>query len=234
MRVGERSTTRARETGLSILRPRGRHRRRSRRSGVSVAALGVVLIGGSIVAWTRPVHRAVGPEAINGRDARTLYQLEDRPVHIDIPSIHVSAPVVPLGLNPDGTLSVPTGFDDAGWYAGSSAPGSPGASVIVGHLDSYRGPAVFYRLRWLTPGSRVIVELLGGSRRTFVVERVTEYPKARFPTQAVYGPTTEPVLRLITCGGPFDFSTGHYLDNVVVFAEATPRQAMATGTRREL
>ncbi|MEO8289725.1 MAG: class F sortase [Gaiellaceae bacterium] len=160
------------------------------------------------------------------RERRRAVPFErDRPVRIEIPSIRVSAPVVPLGLNADRTLAVPSDFNDAGWYVGSSSPGSPGAAVIVGHLDSYRGPAVFYRLRSLTAGARLTVQLVGGSRRAFVVERVRKYSKARFPTQAVYGATTEPSLRLITCGGPFDVSKGHYLDNVVVFARAAPSPA---------
>ena len=69
-------------------------------------------------------------------------------------------------------------------------------------------------------------QLYGGSSRIthmgLFVTDVAEYPKSAFPTEAVYGPTSRPTLRLITCGGTFDFSTGHYIDNVVVFAVAAP------------
>jgi len=140
-----------------------------------------------------------------------------------IPAIGVSAPIVDLGLNPDGALEVPPpGFLEAGWYAGSSVPGERGPAVIVGHVDSRSGPAVFYRLRELTPGATVAVRVSGEGLRPFVVTDVAEYPKSAFPTEAVYGPTSRPTLRLITCGGTFDFSTGHYVDNVVVFAVAAP------------
>ena len=221
MRSDEPLRTRPRPRRRSCGRSDRRRQRGRRRSAIAAAVAGVALVGGSIAGWTRPVPVGIGIEAANEGAWPSLPR--DRPIHIEIPSIGVSAPIVPLGLNADGTLAVPSKFRDAGWYLGSSIPGAAGTAVIVGHLDSRRGPAVFYRLRSLTPGSRVRVLLAGGSRRAFVVERVSEYSKARFPTTLVYGATSRPSLRLITCGGSFDFSTGHYLDNVVVFARAAPR-----------
>jgi sortase (surface protein transpeptidase) len=106
----------------------------------------------------------------------------------------------------------------AGWYEGGTRPGDPGSAVILGHVDSTLGPAVFYRLRELRPGDRVEVVRAGGSRIAFTVERVEQYDKRRFPTAEVYYPTLEPMLRLVTCGGAFNYATGHYTDNVIVFA----------------
>jgi hypothetical protein len=51
---------------------------------------------------------------------------------------------------------------------------------------------------------------------------VQTYPKSAFPAEAVYGPTPAPVLRLITCGGRFDYVHRTYLSNVVVYAELAP------------
>jgi hypothetical protein len=141
-----------------------------------------------------------------------------RPVRIEIPAIGVRAPVVRLGLNEDRTLEVPTDFGDAGWWSGGPRPGEPGPAVIAGHVDSYTGPAVFFRLPELDPGDTIIVGRRDGSRARFTVRGSEQYPKARFPTARVYGRTTGPTLRLITCGGAFDQSTGHYLDNTVVYA----------------
>jgi sortase (surface protein transpeptidase) len=152
-------------------------------------------------------------------------------VGIAIPSIELLAPVIRLGLNADGTLQVPTGFFEAGWYGSSATPGDAGPAVIVGHVDSRTGPAVFYRLRELLPGSEVVVRMSDGSGRTFVVARIAEFAKTAFPTQEVYGATPRPRLRLITCGGPFDRSTGHYLDNVIVFANALPSGLGRLGIR---
>ena len=189
--------------------------------GLTVLSLGIVLVATSIFRWERPL---VGPTAAMphvvshpvrpiGRHAPVV------PDRVLIPAIGVSAPVVRLGLNPDGTLQVPSVFAEAGWYGGSAVPGSPGPTVIVGHVDSTVGPAVFYRLGDLAPGSVVRLLMGGGARRRFVVTRVAEYPKSAFPTDVVYGSTAAPTLRLITCGGRFDRSTGHYVDNVIVFAD---------------
>jgi sortase (surface protein transpeptidase) len=142
------------------------------------------------------------------------------PVRVVIPAIGVRAPVVRLGLNPDHTLEVPTNFGDTGWWTGGARPGEPGPAIIAGHVDSHTGPAVFYRIRELRAGDAVIVERRDGSRARFVVQGSEQYPKARFPTARVYGRTAGPTLRLITCAGTFDRSSGHYLDNTVVYARA--------------
>lgn len=140
------------------------------------------------------------------------------PVAIRIDAIGASAPVDPLGLNPDGTLEVPTDYQRAGYFTGRSMPGATGPAVIAAHVDSKTGPAVFYRLRDLEPGDEVTVIRADGSEVVFLVDRLEQHPKDAFPTDAVYGPTPGPTLRLITCGGSFDRSSGHYRDNLVAFA----------------
>jgi hypothetical protein len=147
-----------------------------------------------------------------------------RPVRIQIPAIGVSARVVRLGLNPDHTLQVPRNFADTGWWAGGTSPGDPGPAVIVGHVDSYTGPAVYFRLKELRRGNQIRIVRRNGSVVRFTVRRLHTYPKSRFPTKRVYGPTRQPALRLITCSGTFDRSTGHYLDNTVVFATLVARR----------
>jgi sortase (surface protein transpeptidase) len=139
------------------------------------------------------------------------------PTGISIPSLGVSTSVVELGQNPDGTAQVPGSTDVAGWYADGPAPGQTGPAVILGHVDSYEGPGVFFRVRDLQPGAVIDVSE-GASKLTFAVESVATYVKASFPTDAVFGPVPDRALRLITCGGPFDAATGHYQDNVVVYA----------------
>ncbi len=156
-----------------------------------------------------PAHAAVAP-----KKRRQM----PRPVRIVIPAIRVSAPVIPLHLNRDRTLQVPKVWTQAGWFVGGPEPGETGAAVIVGHVDSKSGPAVFYRLRALRRGDLIKVVLKNRSSVRFVVTTMRKVPKKRFPTTLVYGRTTTPTLRLITCDGRFDRSTGHYVDNYVVFA----------------
>lgn len=148
------------------------------------------------------------------------------PMRLSIPAIGVYTRLVQLGLNPDGSLEVPADFAVAGWYAPGPSPGQQGNAVIAGHVDSVQGPAVFYRLGELAPGSLVRIALAGHTTVLFRVYAVREYAKTAFPTALVYAATRSPQLRLVTCGGPFDAQTGNYLDNIVVFA----RYAGATGT----
>ncbi|WP_369255408.1 class F sortase [Geodermatophilus amargosae] len=146
------------------------------------------------------------------------------PVHLDIPRIGVDTPLVTLGLNPDGTVMVPSAGPGApaGWYGYSASPGEPGPAVILGHVDSHEGPAVFSRLSTLETGDLVSVRRADGRTVDFVVGAVRTHPKSAFPTEAVYGATPEAVLRLITCGGEFDRGQGSYLSNVVVYASLAP------------
>ena len=120
--------------------------------------------------------------------------------------------------------SGPHRWEEAGWYAGEGGtrPGDPGSAVLLGHVDSTAGPAVFYRLRELRPGDRVEVVRADGSTVRFAVDRTEQYPKTRFPTDDVYYPTLTPALRLVTCGGSFDATAGHYRSNVIVFATLRP------------
>jgi hypothetical protein len=144
------------------------------------------------------------------------------PLGLDIPSIGVATSLVRLGLGNDGSLEVPGDFGVAGWWTGGSVPGEPGPAVMVGHLDSVRAAAVFYRLHELGPGDPVLIHRSDGSVVRFEVETVRQFPKDQLPTDTVYGPTPEPTLRLITCGGSFDRAQHSYRDNVVVFARLVP------------
>jgi len=141
-----------------------------------------------------------------------------RPVSLTIPLIGVSTRLITLGLTGSGALAVPSSTVVAGWYTGSPRPGAIGSAIIVGHIDSLSGPGVFYRLAELRPGDKVYVTRADGTLVEFRVTSVQTYLKDRFPTQAVYGPTPDPELRLITCGGAFDYASGHYLNNIVVYA----------------
>jgi sortase (surface protein transpeptidase) len=141
-----------------------------------------------------------------------------RPVSLTIPLIGVSTRLITLGLTSSGTLQVPSATSVAGWYTGSPRPGAIGSAIIVGHIDNYTGPGVFFRLVELRAGDKIYVRRADGTLVEFRVTSVQTYLKDRFPTQAVYGPTPDPELRLITCGGAFDSATGHYLSNIVVYA----------------
>ncbi|WP_334148210.1 class F sortase [Microbacterium sp.] len=141
------------------------------------------------------------------------------PQRVQIPSIGVDSALEDLALGDGGRLGAPVDFDLAGWYADGVVPGDVGPAIIAGHVDSPTAPAVFARIGELVPGAEVIVTMSDGSALTFEVSGSVQSPKAEFPTAAVYSNVPAPELRLITCGGVFDTSTGHYLDNLIVFAQ---------------
>jgi hypothetical protein len=143
---------------------------------------------------------------------------EPDPVRLELPAIGVGTDLVALGLAADGTMEVPENFGVAGWFTGGPRPGEDGPAVIAGHVDSRAGPAVFYELRDLQPGNAVVVTRVDGSVVTFTVSRVETYEKATFPTAAVFGATTGSELRLVTCGGQFDWGRRSYRSNIVVYA----------------
>jgi hypothetical protein len=192
-----------------------------------VAGVIIAFVGHDTLRWSPPpvppawAALARPPAAAApGRD-RPAALAKSSPVGIEIPSIGVRARVIPLGLNPDGTIAVPSLTDPmvTAWYDKGPAPGEPGAAAILGHVDAASvGPAVFYDLGKLRPGARILIRLRNGNTAIFEAYSVALYPKAKFPTRQVFGYTSWPTLRLITCGGTFDTQTGHYLGNIVAFA----------------
>lgn len=153
-------------------------------------------------------------------DGRAPALSRSQPLRLRIPAIGVNAPVVEVGLDSDGTVQVPP-LDRRnllGWYKYGPTPGQRGASVILGHVDSVTGASVFFHLKDLHKGDMVYVTLADGKTAAFAVDGLQNTPKTTFPTGAVYGKLSYPGLRLITCGGAFDQATGHYLDNIIVYA----------------
>jgi sortase (surface protein transpeptidase) len=176
----------------------------------------------STVATRAPDRPAKGAEAARGFRSVRDYRTTAVPVRVEIPKIGVASSLDRLGQAPDGTVQEPTRWERAGWYAPGARPGDPGSAVILGHVDSTRGPAVFFRLRELRQGDMVTIGRADGSSVRFVVQRTAQYPKDRFPTDAVYYPTLTPALRLVTCGGEFDATAGRYRSNLIAFATLAP------------
>jgi sortase (surface protein transpeptidase) len=194
------------------------------------ACAAAAIAGGALVVTMRPYvppslpappaaaasSQKAGPAAPSARAVpRTV------PTRVIIPAIGVNAAITPEGTGSSGALNMPplTAGNLAAWWDGGAAPGQDGPAVIAGHVDSAQaGPLVFWNLRLLKPGDTVKVEPAGV---TFTVTSVTQFTKSAFPTTKVYGPAPGPELRLITCGGTFDYATGHYLSNVIVYARET-------------
>jgi hypothetical protein len=203
--------------------PRGRGRvRLAGLTGVCLVIGGVIAMLVAVLAQQHapdPVASAAGRIGPAGARGPALHQ--SLPVSVAIPTIGVKSKLLHLGRNNDGTMAVPnliTSAAEAAWYKYSVTPGQIGTAVIEGHVDSYQGPAVFFRLGALRPGNRINVTLADGITAVFRVTGVREYAKDKYPANTVYAPVNYAALRLITCGGGFNAVTGHYLNSVVVFA----------------
>jgi sortase (surface protein transpeptidase) len=115
-------------------------------------------------------------------------------------------------------VAIPNDVRTVGWYRFGVRPGDAGSSVLVGHVSSAaQGAGLFSRLRDLRAGARVTIGYRDGSQRAFVVRARREYPKAGLPAD-LFARAGAARLILVTCGGRFDATTGHYEDNVVVYA----------------
>jgi len=193
---------------------------------VALAASSVAVVAGSQDAAvigpgvTRAAAATPLPSTGAVRSVRSYDEVAE-PVRLRIPAAGVDTPLVRLRRAADGTVEVPTDFGVAGWFAEGPRPGQIGPAVILGHVDSRAGPAVFFRLKDLRPGAEVVVDRADGSTVTFRVTGALRVPKVEFPTDEVYGPTLEPSLRLVTCGGSFDRAARSYRDNVIVSADPT-------------
>lgn len=209
-----------------------RPQRRKMTSVIAIAAVGVWTAIGAALLWP---DRDSDPDASNASHIEApapkpepdpkriaVDQQAAIPVEVEVPAVGISAPVVPLGLTDGGALEVPEDFSTAGWWASGPEPGERGAAVITAHVDSRAGPAAFYALADASPGDEVYVHRKDASTATFVIDRVGQYPKNDFPTRRVYDETPGPTLRLITCGGIFNDSIGHYRDNIVAYARRKP------------
>jgi LPXTG-site transpeptidase (sortase) family protein len=138
------------------------------------------------------------------------------PVRIVIPAIGVDAQMVHVGTQANGSMALPP-YGLAAWYKNGPQPGAPGPAVIIGHVDSKKKPDVFNKLSKLKAGDVILVFDRNGDVATFEADSSELVLKKDLPRDRIWNTTTQPVLRLITCGGKWDASIGHYLSNFIVY-----------------
>jgi hypothetical protein len=203
---------------------KGPANRRARVAGIAGALLlvaGIALVSFAFISQRHAPQPSAAAAGLIGSPGPDRSLPRSVPVRVDIPAIDVHSKLLHLGVNADGTIQVPsitTSANLAAWYKYSPTPGQIGTSIIEGHVDDLQGPAVFFRLGALRPGDGIEVTLADGVTALFRVTGVRDFLKSGFPADTVYGPARYAALRLITCGGAFDYMTGHYLSSTVVFA----------------
>ncbi|WP_152626612.1 class F sortase [Streptacidiphilus carbonis] len=186
---------------------------------VRTAAAVAVSARGTASDSVRPAPRSSASAAPASRAAHAPLA-RSTPIQLLMPSVGLTAPLLGLGMDSKGQPELPPFSQPrtAGWLRDSATPGEAGTSVLVGHVDTRTGPAVFWNLSAVKPGAPVEVARLDGSTAEFTVDRVQSYPKASFPSAQVYAPAKDAQLRIITCGGGFDRKRAEYTGNVVLFA----------------
>lgn len=141
------------------------------------------------------------------------------PTKLEIPTLKVSASVDGQGLNKDGQMEVPNNGEDVGWYELGAKPGANGNAVIAGHVDDYRGPAVFFYLKNLKAGDLIHVYGKENEKVSFQVEKVVAYKKDEAPLRVIFGPSQQPRLNLITCTGVYNRKNNEHEKRLVVYAK---------------
>lgn len=191
------------------------------------AALGVTTttVAPSTTASTPPTTTTLaGPriaDLIRVVDDEPADQLAD-PVAVRVGGIEIEAPVVPVGVEDDGQMEIPTDVDEVGWYSFGPAPGEGGSAVLAGHVSSRtQGRGVFYDLRRVEPGDVVEVDHEDGTTTEYVVVGVETIDKGELPTDEIFSRDGDPIVTLITCGGSFSRAQNSYDSNVVVVAIPT-------------
>jgi LPXTG-site transpeptidase (sortase) family protein len=156
-------------------------------------------------------------------DSAPLLVLEEAlPVRLTIPAVNLNTTFADsVGINPDGSVAVPKTYEQVGWYKYGPTPGERGPAVILGHVDSVTGPAVFYDLKQVSPGDEVFIEREDGITAVFTVIEIEDLKQTQFPTKKVYDDLDYAGLRLITCTGDFSHFSQRYSHNLILYAKLT-------------
>jgi sortase (surface protein transpeptidase) len=196
-------------------------RRHFRVAASVVLGMSTVVFLYGVFIYFFPAEVAVVPDSITSTEpASSTPQFRlasSTPSRIVIPKLNIDTTFEILGLNADRTIQIPKEYTTVGWYKYGPTPGDMGPAVVLGHVDSYKGAAIFYHLGQLAQGDRFTVTREDGSVAEFEVTKLERHPQSDFPTEEVYGPIDHSGIRLVTCSGTYDKGTLRYSHNLIVF-----------------
>lgn len=191
----------------------------------------IVVIAGAGVTWQNSPYWGHNPRA----QAREVGTVPTKPVavavavlpidpnRIVIPKLKAVAPIVPVATTSDGELDVPINPKKVGWWRYGAKPGATkGTAILAGHVNYAGVSGTMAHIGKLSPGDEVdVFGTQNANSKTEVHFRVTgvrTYHKTRLPYKQIFDQGSVGRIVIVTCGGPFDASTGNYLDNIVVYA----------------
>ena len=180
-----------------------------------------IVVVGFVLLLPKQAEMPNDTEVVNSNvESNVPAMAEAIPTKLSIPKLKIETTFEkPLGLAPDGAIEIPESYTQVGWYEHGPTPGEYGPAVILGHVDSVSGPAVFFPLGQLEAGDDIFIDRADGSVAHFIVERLERYEQIAFPTAKVYGNIDYAGLRLITCSGTFIKGEQRYTHNLVVYAK---------------
>jgi hypothetical protein len=172
---------------------------------------------------TAPVPLPDVPRQNAGLDAQPQTRRSSPPANLRVADVQLDMRVLPMGVDTAGAMELPADTAEAGWYRFGPAPGVAGTTVLAAHVDSLvTGLGAFARLRDVPVGAAVTVTTADGAAHGYRVTDVERTPKTEVPLDLLFERSGAERLVLVTCGGEFDRSTGHYRDNVIVTAIPDP------------
>jgi LPXTG-site transpeptidase (sortase) family protein len=199
------------------------------RSCYLAAAVGFLI--GSFTMWifvtqnqisTQSTPTASSTNIYSSTNAESIVMTESIPRRLTIPAVNIdTAFTEPIGINGDNSVAVPDNYEQVGWYKYGPTPGEYGPAVILGHVDSFEGPAVFYNLKQVSIGDEVFITRNDNTTAIFTVTETEDLSQTQFPTEKVYGDLDYAGLRLITCTGVFSHTSQRYSHNLIIYAELT-------------
>src|SRR5258708_5233068 len=155
------------------------------------------------------------PPAIPIVAVAEVQEANPHPAELLIPSINLTSPVQPLGVNSRGEMDVPDGStSNVGWYEYGTVPGNTGSAVFDAHIF-----AAFKNLHNLKVGDDVYVITHGGTELHFVVEDAETYALADVPLQKLFNQSDAARLNLITCAGQLTADRSTFDHRLVVYTK---------------
>jgi predicted outer membrane protein len=197
--------------GLGVLLLAGKPiRARRHLLGLAASVIGVALVFAG-----PPGDAGKVPE---GRPSAAEREAAIPPVRLTLHGF-VNASVQPVAAARDGQLQVPKSPAGVGWWAAGAAPGSTAGTVLLaGHVDTAQyGRGVFAALSKVPLGTKVTVTTGDGRPHRYQIVARRTYRQEALPTDLFRG-SSQPRLALVTCTGPYNHSTHHYTQNLVLYA----------------
>lgn len=199
-----------------------------------IAVLSVMVVGG--VGYVLYLHDGDSPDipdqkthSLSGGDIAegeikpkdSPLKLVDQqiPVRLIIESIGVDAPIVPVGVEPDGAMAAPKTATDIGWYEKSALVGSSKRAMLLSGHYGLDAPEVLRRLNELKKGDKLVVEGARGDVLVYEVAETERKHRTEVDMEKAfrYGGGQEAVS-IITCIGMYNYAEKTYNDRYVVYA----------------